>query len=47
MDMLSRYLYAVYNDLPKGEQRDDIIAEISSTRCKRKSKSARMHSDAR
>ncbi len=28
MDMLSRYLYAVYNDLPKASQRDDIIAEI-------------------
>ena len=29
MDMLSRYLYAVYNDLPKASQRDDIIAEIA------------------
>jgi hypothetical protein len=29
MDMLSRYLYAVYNDLPKSSERADIIAEIS------------------
>ncbi len=29
MDMLSRYLYAVREDLPKSEQRDDIIAEIA------------------
>jgi hypothetical protein len=28
MDMLSRYLYAVYNDLPKKSAREDIIAEI-------------------
>jgi hypothetical protein len=29
MDMLSRYLYAVREDLPKGSNRDDIIAEIA------------------
>jgi hypothetical protein len=29
MDMLSRYLYAVSNDLPKKAVRDDIIAEIA------------------
>jgi hypothetical protein len=29
MDMLSRYLYAVYNGLPKDSPRADIIAEIS------------------
>lgn len=28
MDMLSRYLYAVYNDLPKHSAREDIVAEI-------------------
>jgi hypothetical protein len=28
MNMLSRYLYAVYNDLPTKSTRDDIIAEI-------------------
>ncbi|HTZ54906.1 MAG TPA: hypothetical protein VMB20_07555 [Candidatus Acidoferrum sp.] len=28
MDMLSRYLYAVYNDLPKKSAREDIVAEI-------------------
>ena len=28
MDMLSRYLYAIYNDLPKKSAREDIIAEI-------------------
>jgi hypothetical protein len=28
MDMLSRYLYAVYQDLPKKSAREDIIAEI-------------------
>ncbi len=28
MDMLSRYLYAVYNDLPKKVAREDITAEI-------------------
>lgn len=29
MDMLSRYLYAVYQDLPKKSAREDIIAEIA------------------
>lgn len=29
MDMLSRYLYAISDNLPKASQRDDIIAEIS------------------
>ncbi len=29
MDMLSRYLYAVYSNLPKASQRDDIVAEIA------------------
>lgn len=29
MDMVSRYLYAVYNDLPKKSAREDIIAEIA------------------
>lgn len=29
MTMLARYLYAVRNDLPKGEPADDIVAEIA------------------
>ena len=29
MDMLSRYLYAIYNDLPKKSAREDIVAEIA------------------
>jgi hypothetical protein len=29
MDMLNRYLNAIYNDLPSGSERADIIAEIS------------------
>jgi len=31
MNMLSRYLYAVYNDLPKQSAREDIIAEIGES----------------
>jgi hypothetical protein len=29
MDMLGRYLYAIYNDLPKKSAREDIVAEIA------------------